>query len=308
MDIGKLTRELIPFDKNRNSIFSPLSIAYLLDITENATGGKTRDEIQRLTGARTPFIDSASLSIANAVCVRTDLRKTIKAGYKEHLKKEFNGELFASKNMAEDVNSWTSIKTNGLITKILDEDRSLLILLNATAFSGEWNDIYFDEDIWKGTFTDFEGNISDVNMMHSTETLYVENMHVTGIVKPYKGGEFSFMAMLPNKMHSKALEISIKSTDLTGIFRKRRRETVVTMIPEFKAGMEIDLKNYLAGKNIRTLFTDDADFSNISTTKLKVGSIKHKAVILDRPFFYAIMHNETGMPVFVGVMNKNGYE
>ena len=27
-------------------------------------------------------------------------------------------------------------------------------------------------------------------------------------------------------------------------------------------------------------------------------------VRLDRPFIYAIMHNETGLPVFTGIVNK----
>ena len=29
-----------------------------------------------------------------------------------------------------------------------------------------------------------------------------------------------------------------------------------------------------------------------------------KYVTLDRPFVYAIMHNETGLPIFTGVVNK----
>ncbi len=83
------------------------------------------------------------------------------------------------------------------------------------------------------------------------------------------------------------------------------------------------------------IFTDHADFSNMSTERLKLDSIIHKAkievnrqgtqaaavtagfgfagcipdfdeikeVILDRPFAYAIIHNETGLPVFVGTVN-----
>ena len=29
-----------------------------------------------------------------------------------------------------------------------------------------------------------------------------------------------------------------------------------------------------------------------------------KTICLDRPFVYAIVHNETGLPVFAGIMNK----
>ena len=328
--------ELIYFDKNRNLIFSPLSIATLLNITEDATAGKTRDEIRKLTGSRVPDISSPNLTIANAVCVKKEYKNIIKRGYEEHLSKEFNGKLFTSEDLPKDVNRWTTEKTNGLITKILaDNDTSDLTILNATAFKGEWKKAYFDEDVSKGNFADYDGNISDVTMLHSIESSYVENLHFTGLVKPYKDDEFSFMALLPKRRISKAMELAIKSTDLTDIFKKRKHETVVTMIPEFKASSEIDLKDYLTKKNVKTIFTNEADFGNMSTADLKADSIKHKAVIevdregtraaavtfeavavgcaepprpkaviLDRPFFYAIMHNETGMPVFAGVMNK----
>ena len=31
--------------------------------------------------------------------------------------------------------------------------------------------------------------------------------------------------------------------------------------------------------------------------------LDYKTVELDRPFVYAIMHNETGLPVFTGIVN-----
>ena len=90
--------ELIYFDKNKNLIFSPLSIATLLNITEDATAGKTRDEIRKLTGSRVPDISSPNLTIANAVCVKKEYKNVIKRGYEEHLSKEFNGKLFTSED------------------------------------------------------------------------------------------------------------------------------------------------------------------------------------------------------------------
>jgi serpin B len=33
-------------------------------------------------------------------------------------------------------------------------------------------------------------------------------------------------------------------------------------------------------------------------------SFEYKVVNLDRPFVYAIMHNESGLPVFTGVIRK----
>ena len=48
--------------------------------------------------------------------------------------------------IAANVNAWVADKTNGMISEILSEgslnDRTLLVLLNAVYFKGEWNRTY----------------------------------------------------------------------------------------------------------------------------------------------------------------------
>ena len=111
---------------------------------------------------------------------------------------------------------------------------------------------------------------------------------------------------------------------------------VIVSMPEFSCDSKLDLKEYCKELGINTLFTDNADFSPASRAWLKVDAILHKAhvevdrkgtkaaavtmagvvcagaavmeetkiVRLDRPFIYAVMHKETKLPVFVGIMNK----
>ena len=96
------------------------------------------------------------------------------------------------------------------------------------------------------------------------------------------------------------------------------------------------MNDFLKEKGIETIFTSKADFSQMSEKQLYVSSIIHKAhieldrkgtkaaaatgmmlftsvapnmsiipmIILNRPFIYAIMHNETGLPIFTGITAK----
>ena len=106
-------------------------------------------------------------------------------------------------------------------------------------------------------------------------------------------------------------------------------------MPEFTADFEEKMHDYCENKGLQTVFTDYADFSPMSTSALKVGEIAHKAKIeasrhgtkaaavtfsgfvgcaprvlefrevrLTRPFVYAIVHTETGIPVFAGIENR----
>ena len=105
-------------------------------------------------------------------------------------------------------------------------------------------------------------------------------------------------------------------------------------MPEFTYDFGEDLTGICRDIGIATLFTPEAEFSPMSSERLKVDSIIHKAhievdrmgtkaaavtmafavagcapdmnykeVCLDRPFVYAIMNTETGLPVFTGIFN-----
>ena len=94
----------------------------------------------------------------------------------------------------------------------------------------------------------------------------------------------------------------------------------------------------LKAMGIEQAFTSSADFSNISETPLAIGNVIHKTyinvgekgtragavtavlvmatsarpssqpkeVILDRPFVYSIVDTDTGLPIFIGVLNNIG--
>ena len=131
----------------KNLIISPLSIFQALSLTANGARKETLSEmldvlqyenIDDLNKVNLQILsivkDFSTIDIANAVMTRFNPLK------------EFN--LIADKYLApieplisvEQVNNWCKNKTHGKIDKILDElePNTLMIILNAVYFKGEW--------------------------------------------------------------------------------------------------------------------------------------------------------------------------
>ncbi len=103
-------------DPNKSIVFSPYSILSLLAIIADSTAGKTRDEVIRVLGGKKDsgkFIEDLMNTFkeltkeghfvsSNAVCIEKNMDDKIVKGYKEHLKENFDCELFCSSNMIDE--------------------------------------------------------------------------------------------------------------------------------------------------------------------------------------------------------------
>ena len=328
------------YEKNENIILSPFSVLMLLAIAADATCGKTREEIANVLSGTICFeevrdllcviqnelTDKKIFSSANALCVHHEIENKILPDYIANLQSRFGGELFASGNLVEDVNAWVNVKTNGLISQILNAPISdETFLLNAVSFKADWLIKFEEELIASEEFENADGTTAETPMLHGTEKSYIEDENITGFVKPYKE-EYSFMALLPKEKGRDALMKTLEHTDFTELYFKQTYAEVSMAMPEFSYSFEKNITETCQELGIHKLFEDDADFSPMTTAALKAGSIVHKAhieldrkgtkaaaatcvgfllascvimgerkrVYLTRPFVYAIIHNKTG--------------
>ena len=291
-----------------------------------------------LKAIQTDYSESRSLMSSNAVCVKDTISGSILPVYSERLRAVFGGKLFTSADIVRDVNAWVKDKTKGMIEKVADEsmNQMLACLMNAIAFEAEWMEQYEEDDIYDGEFNNSDGTVSEVQMLNSSEDTYIEDEFFTGFMKPYKDEKYAFMALLPKKKKSASFLLrAIKQIDFSKLFNEAVYGTVYVTMPEFKYDFGEDLTGLCKEFGINTLFTPEADFTPMSSEWLKVDSIIHKAhievdrkgtkaaavtmafvvagcapsmdfksVCLDRPFVYAIMDTETGLPVFTGIYNQ----
>ena len=298
-------------------------------LTRNLTFDEAMELVRWLQDALT---NNNALTSCNAICVSHSIEDSILKEYPEHLRQSLKGEVFTSEDIVTDVNNWANKNTNGLIDKIADDTMAnmLLCMLNATAFVGEWTQTYTEFDIEEFPFHNSDGTTSQVDMIDTTENEYIEDDFYTGFVKPYKDIGYSFMALLP-KDESLMMLDDLSFSDL---FVNRKEEQVFVTMPEFTYSFDEDLTSFCESIGIHQIFTDQANFYPLTTLQLSVDAIVHKARIevnregtraaavtmsalrsgpvffdrkevnLDRPFVYAIMHNETGIPVFTGIVNQ----
>ena len=361
-ELAVKTLRYLSESKTDNVVFSPFSILMLLSIAADATDGETRQEIYNVIASDLPYEKyrdmisemqrlfteevwdaengyekGSELVSANAVCVQKSIENSVNAEYEDHLAR-YHGILFASEDLVTDVNIWVKENTRGMIEQIVDDNMKDMkaCLMNAIAFEAEWEEIYDEVDIYEDVFTDIDGNVHEVLMMDSTEFSYIENEEFTGFIKHYKGGNYSYMALLPKQGGKVAMDSVIEALNLSELFESAIYKTVYVTMPGFKYDFGKDFTDFCKKLGINTLFSPQADFTPLSSEWLKMEAIIHKAHIevdrygtkaaavtmgevecgnafdfeeaksvrLDRPFVYAIMHNDSRLPVFAGVLNR----
>ena len=244
----------------------------------------------------------------------------------EIYKRAYNNEV------VNDINNWVTEHTDGMIDKLLDSNDKLsnIALINAIAFDAVWETYYFDNFVEDSTFTDANGNEQSATMLASEESEYINGGNCTGFIKKYKGGKYGFAAILPDSNVSVDEFVgSLTGEKLFKMLQNTETANVVANIPKFGYEYSAELSEALKALGMPTAFSDSADFSGISGDKLLISDVLHKTkisvteegtravaatgvvmsaapdgdkqVILNRPFMYMIIDNETKLPLFAGV-------
>jgi serine protease inhibitor len=281
------------------------------------------------------------LTSANAAAVNAEMESCIHQDFSQQFAQHLSGKLFAAADLPQAINAWVSDRTHGMIPKIVgDSDLLDFALINAVYFDAKWQEPYEEDDLEEGrVFRNSNGTKSEVRMMNSTEDQYIESEDYTGFVRPYQR-DFAFVALLPKKKGKRAMQKIVDTVDFSKVYRDRREEKVNAALPEFQNSFRQDLSEFLKTQGIRKAFGTEADFSPITDFPVSISSVLHQAkievnphgtkaaaatvvacaalglpvfhpeVVLNRPFLYAIVHTQTALPVFVGVVNdlKEGEE
>ena len=179
-------KEINKYNKNKNFVFSPMSIYQILSLTANGARGNTLHEmvkalsgnsITELNRINSEILNAAknftSIEIANAIMTRIEpLDEFKKIAY------SYDATIEKLKS-ADQVNSWCFLKTHGKILQIVDQLDPLtkMILLNAIYFKGTWKNKFKPEKTQKKYFYNFGDQTKpvQVNMMN-LETKF--NYHI----------------------------------------------------------------------------------------------------------------------------------
>ena len=255
------------------------------------------------------------------------------------VKAPFDGNTV--KEINEWVNKSTDGMIDKIIDELSPE--AVACLINAITFEGKWTEQYEEWQVdEKGIFTNAKDEEQKAVMLSGTEDYYLGDSKTDGFIKYYEGGKFAFMAMLPHKGISISDYIEgLKGEDILSLYNNRERAIVHTKMPEFTYDYSAVLNDSLYEMGIKDAFSRElADLSNMAQiedfnifisevlhkthieldrngtraaavtavimecTSAVVPSYDTKEVYLDRPFVYAIIDRETGIPVFLGALNE----
>lgn len=341
--------------ENKNVLISPLSIQLALSMTANGADGQTLREMESLLGgditlselneylysyvSSLPSEDEYKLEIANSVWFRDDFEanKSFLQTNADYYDADAYKAHFDDTTL-RDINGWVDDNTDGLINKIYDhiDPSTVMCLINAIVFDGEWDEVFEKESINDGIFRSISGEERTVEMMSCEETKYLDDGRATGFIKDYKEGKYSFAALLPNE----GVDIndyidSLDAETMIDTLSKPERGSVQVAMPKFSYEYELKMNDLLASLGMPSAFDPyTADFTRLgkSDEGLYISDIRHKTYIsvddrgtkaaaitavavdtrsmeildmqirLDRPFVYMIIDNSQNLPIFIGTV------
>lgn len=342
----------------KNTLVSPLSVMLALAMTANGADKATLAQMEKVLGngmsidELNEYLYSYAKSLPNKKKSKFNISNSIwfREGFhveEDFLQKNANYYKAAAYRSAfddqtmKDINNWVKDKTDGMIDEILKKisPEAVMYLINAIVFDAEWMEVYESIDISEGSFKNLDGTNKKVEMMSSTESGYIKEDNALGFIKPYKNGDYSFVALLPDE----DVDFHDYISTLTGetfinIIESAQKKLVRATLPKFSYEYEIQMNDILRDMGMVDAFDEGkADLSRISGSKsnLVISEVLHKTFIsvdekgtkagavtkvevsvtsapqveyvtLDRPFIYAIVDNSTNLPIFLGAVTNLG--
>ena len=345
--------------KDENVLISPLSIQLALAMTANGANGNTKAEMEALLGGEIsledlneylysyvnnlPSAEKYKLQIANSIWFRDDEgRLQVEKDFLQKNADYYGAQAYKAAfddQTLKDINNWVKDHTDGMIDSILDQidEDAVMYLINALVFDAEWQHVYDKSDVYMGKFTNINGTEKQVDMMHSEESVYLQDKNAIGFMKPYSGSKYNFAVLLPNE----GVDIYEYIAGLTGEELMETLSTpqlgmVMATLPKFSYEYELTMNDVLKELGMSSAFSGDtADFSKMahsSRGNIYIGDVLHKTFIsvdelgtkagavtkvqmndesapmsewvvtLNRPFVCMIIDNETKLPIFIGTV------
>ncbi len=348
-----LLQDLRERDSGGNIFISPLSISIALTMTYNGAVGETEramaevleiealdlSTINRSNRALRNSLENpdpkVEISIANSIWYRQ--RIVFNPDFLERNRLFFGAEVaaldFSAPQATGIINEWVDTNTNGKIKKIVDRinPQTLLFLINAIYFKGNWQDEFDPSRTRQGIFHLMDGSEKQVQVMRREGQypyLRGENFEATSL--PYGNGRMSMYIFLPdrnsnlNKFMRNLNEANWE--DWLSQFQDRRQEMV---LPRFKLEYEANLNDTLEALGMGIAFGGGADFSGMGPN-LFISEVRHKTFVevneegteaaavtavvgvkslppafrVDRPFFFTIYDAETETILFMGTVTE----
>lgn len=247
---------------------------------------------------------------------------------------------FTNPSAVETINRWVRKKTEGKIEGILEhlDPDAILVLLNAVFFQGAWS-VPFDEQDTRSIPFHFPGGVTREHptMFQSGWYQYLATDDFQAVRLPYgEKGRLKMYLFLPRPEFPLSSFLAQLTSEnwrnwMRGFARKKGRIGV----PRFTLSYgTVDLKKVLSRMGMEVVFSPRADFGNLTDEPAFIKNVFHRTMlkvnekgteaaattavvvakgmsqepeetfemIIDRPFFLAIVEEDSGLILFMGAV------
>lgn len=355
IDFSCFTYQQLAKDNNNNLFFSPISIQSILNAVYIGAEGETQKEIGNVlqlpnqsaesnfdllaAGSNSNKLKGITLDISNNIWIEKSI--SLNTSYEIDIKK-FDTKIASVdfKNNADlarkYINDNIDKQTNGKIKELLGpgtvDGLARMILTNAIYFNGDW-DQQFDEYYTDNrVFHISKENKNIIKFMNRRGHYnYAANDDMEIVELPYKGKEASLIILLPKEKEGLSkIERQLSSKNLNEWLSQTEYKEVSVFIPKFKLENTFDLRNNLEQMGISLAFTEEGDFSGMTTEDIHLAKMTHKTTVeisergteataatsalfttkgvssktpifmADHPFMFFIRNNKSGQLLFMG--------
>ncbi|RYF62633.1 MAG: serpin family protein [Cytophagaceae bacterium] len=341
----------------KNVVISPLSLHIALGMILNGANGQTAQEIQKTLHLDTQTLAEANatynnlmtnlpkadpkvtLTLANSVWYRNTF--LVENAFQDLLKQTFYAELsaqdFTNPATVNTINNWASQKTNGKISKVIDQIQpdNVMFLMNALYVKGDWQTRFDATKTIDSPFKLVSDATTNVRMMRLNSQLNrAFRSTYTAFELPYgaartDGPAYVMTVLLPAQSTTADAVINNMTSSEWAQLQKEMTPGLFDIgLPKFTLNYEINLNKALTTMGMPTAFTDRADFTKINSkggltlsfvkqntfvavdeqgteaAAVTTGGISTTSVPLptlcDRPFVFVIHEKSTGTVLFIG--------
>lgn len=351
-------------EKEENIFISPTSIYTALAMTYNGAGSDTQKAMAEVLGIKDVdlkrfnennlallyFLQEAdpevTINIANSLWLRENVKfdedfVTRNEKYYQAVTEELD---FSEKEAVDTINQWVNNRTNGLIEDIVEypiDPLTIMFLINAVYFQGDWTEPFDPEDTTKDSFYAPKGEIPEVSFMHRSDDMkYLEKEGEFQAVRiPYgKEERLAMYVFLPDEESSLKKFLENLSIDKWKDWKQKFSKVEGDLfLPSFKMEYEKPLNEILKAMGMEIAFNDKkADFFEMvprnEGPRIFISEVKHKSFIevdekgtkaaaatsvemtvesvpmdkfnmkVDRPFYFHIHDKKTNEILFTGTV------
>uniref|UniRef100_A0A8D2AXY9 Serpin domain-containing protein n=1 Tax=Sciurus vulgaris TaxID=55149 RepID=A0A8D2AXY9_SCIVU len=295
---AKFTLDLLPHlgEAAGNVFYSPVSITSALAMLYLGAKGNTARQIEKVGVGSPRALLIIKLAMHELLLIPSFFLHFSKE-YLDGLKKFYlaNVESLDFRNAPEEsrkkINSWVESQTNGKIKDLFPSDTlgadTVLVLVNAVYFKGQWDHAFNKEHTTEAKFQLNKNVSKSVQMMRKSSYFHfalLEDVQAKILEIPYKGKDLSMIVLLPNEADGlQKLEDKLTAEKLMewSSLDRMKMTYVDLCFPRFKVEESYNLEAVLGALGMEDVFRPlKADLSGMTGSQgLSVSKAVHKSFV-----------------------------